>query len=285
MAKRGLGKGLDALLSSYEEVESNMDNNYINEISINLIDPNSEQPRKKFDQDRIRELAESIKQHGIVQPIIVKPNNDRYLIVVGERRWRAARIAGLTHIPAIIRDTDNKEMIESAWIENIQREDLNPIEEAQGIKQLIDEYGLTQEEVAERIGWSRPAVTNSLRILTLSDEIIEYIENGMITSGHARALLSIKDENKREILAKKIIENNLSVRETENIAKKLNDGKQQRRRREKDNKPGYIKEIEESLEDYFGTKVTITHGRKKGTIQIEYYSDTDLERIMERMKQ
>ncbi|NLO81981.1 MAG: ParB/RepB/Spo0J family partition protein [Clostridiales bacterium] len=285
MAKRGLGKGLDALLSSYGEVEGKQENGYIKEIKINQIDPNTEQPRKKFDQDKINELAESIKQHGVVQPIIVKPNKDRYLIIVGERRWRAARLAGLTHIPAIVRDVDKKEIVEIALVENIQREDLNPIEEARGIKQLIDEHGLTQEEVAERIGWSRPAVTNALRLLTLSDEIVGYIEDGVITSGHARALLIIKDEKMRIQLAKKIIENNLSVRETENLAKKINEEKTENKDKRKKEKPGYIKEIEERLEEYLGTKVIITHGRKKGIIQIEYYSDIDLERIMERMKQ
>ena len=284
MARRGLGKGLDALLPSIDELDTDAQSGHVQEIEINQIDPNTDQPRKKFDQEEIKELAESIKQHGVVQPIIVKPNKERYMIVVGERRWRAARIAGLTHIPAIIRDISENEVVEIALIENLQREDLNPIEEAQGIKQLIEEYGLTQEEVAERIGWSRPAVSNSLRLLTLSEEIIKHIEDGLITPGHARALLSLRDHTLRDILVKNIIENDLSVREAENLAKRLEGEDKKQKGAANTAKPSYLIEIEENLEEYFGTRVTIKPGRKRGIIQIEYYSNEDLERIMDRMK-
>ncbi len=284
MAKRGLGKGLDALLQPYDVQMVSSSREAIQEIKIIDIDPNINQPRKRFDEQKIMELAQSIKQHGVVQPIIVKPNNGRYIIVVGERRWRAARLAGLTHIPAIVRDVDRRELVEIALIENLQREDLNPIEEAQGIRQLIEEYGLTQEQVAERIGWSRPAVANALRLLSLSDEIKGYLEDGRLTSGHARALLAIEDEQMRSMLAKKIIEKGLSVREAERIVKDIKGRtKDKEGKKASVNKPGYILEIEASLEECFGTRVHITPGKKKGVIQIEYYSDNDLERIVEKL--
>lgn len=284
MAKRGLGKGLDALLQPYEVQVASSSKDAIQEIKIVDIDPNVNQPRKRFDEQKIMELAQSIKQHGVVQPIIVKPNNGRYIIIVGERRWRAARLAGLTHIPAIVRDVDKRELVEIALIENLQREDLNPIEEAQGIRHLIEEYGLTQEQVAERIGWSRPAVANALRLLSLSEEIKGYLEDGRLTSGHARALLSIEDEQMRLILARKIIEKGLSVREAERLVKDIKGrAKDKEGKRESAKKPGYILEIEASLEECFGTRVQITPGKKKGVIQIEYYSDNDLERIVEKL--
>lgn len=284
MVKRGLGKGLDALLQPYDVKVVSSGREAIQEIRINDIDPNVDQPRKRFDEQKIMELAQSIKQHGVVQPIVVKPNNGRYVIVVGERRWRAARLAGLTHIPAIVRDVDRREIVEIALIENLQREDLNPIEEAQGIRQLIEEYGLTQEQVAERIGWSRPAVANALRLLTLSDEIKGYLEDGRLTSGHARALLAIEDQQMRLMLAKRIVEKGLSVREVEQIVRNLKgSNKNKGEKKGSTNKPGYILEIEASLEECFGTRVQITPGKKKGIIQIEYYSDNDLERIVEKL--
>jgi ParB family chromosome partitioning protein len=279
-----LGRGLDALLQPYDAQMVPSGREAIQEIKITDIDPNINQPRKRFDEQKIMELAQSIKQHGVVQPIIVKPNNGRYIIVVGERRWRAARLAGLTHIPAIVRDVDRRELVEIALIENLQREDLNPIEEAQGIRQLIEEYGLTQEQVAERIGWSRSAVANALRLLSLSDEIKSYLEDGRLTSGHARALLAIEDEQMRLMLAKKIVEKGLSVREVEQIVRNLKGRTGDKESKKASvNKPGYILEIEASLEERFGTRVQITPGKKKGVIQIEYYSDSDLERIVDKL--
>lgn len=283
MAKRGLGKGLDALLQPYDVQTLSHSMESIQEIRIVDIDPNVDQPRKRFDKQKIMELAQSIKQHGVVQPIIVKPNDGRYVIVVGERRWRAARLAGLTHIPAIVRDVDKRELVELALIENLQREDLNPIEEAHGIRQLIEEYGLTQEQVAEKIGWSRPAVANALRLLTLGDEIKGYLEDGRLTSGHARALLSLEDEQLRLMLAKKIVEKGLSVREVEQIVKSLKSKDNNKGKTVNANKPSFILEIESNLEERFGTRVQITQGKKKGIIQIEYYSDKDLERIVEKL--
>lgn len=285
MARRGLGRGLDALLQPYDvQIVSSSGREAIQEIKITDIDPNTDQPRKRFDEQRIMELAQSIKQHGVVQPIIVKPNNGRYVIVVGERRWRAARLAGLTHIPAIVRDVERRELVELALIENLQREDLNPIEEAQGIRQLIEEYGLTQEQVAERIGWSRSAVANALRLLSLSDEIKGYLEDGRLTSGHARALLSIEDEQMRLMLARRIVEKGLSVREVEQIVRNIKGRTKESKNKETViKKPSYILEIEANLEERFGTRVQITPGKKKGVIQIEYYSEDDLERIVERL--
>lgn len=286
MTKRGLGRGLDALFQPYDNITvSGIDKDEsIKEINIIDIDPNIGQPRKKFDETKINELAQSIRQHGVVQPIIVKPKNGRYILVVGERRWRAARIAGLTSIPAIIRDLDDRDVIEIALIENLQREDLNPIEEAVGIKKLIEEYDLTQEEIAERIGWSRSAVANSLRLLLLSDEIKSYIEEGKISPGHARSILSIENPELREKIAKRIIKEGLSVRTVEALVRKIKNNTSKKSKKPVANKkPGYILEIEASLEECFGTRVMITPGKKKGKIEIEYYSNDDLERIMEKV--
>ncbi len=286
MTKRGLGRGLDALFQPYDSITAiGMEKDEtIKEINITDIDPNIAQPRKKFDETKINELAQSIKQHGVVQPIIVKPQNGRYTLVVGERRWRAARIAGLTSIPAIIRDLDDRNIIEIALIENLQREDLNPIEEAVGIKQLIEEYELTQEEIAERIGWSRSAVTNSLRLLLLDDEIKGYIEEGKISPGHARSILGIENSEMRMEIAKRIIEEGLSVRLVEKLVRKIkNDSNKKLKEAIASKKPSYILDIETSLEECFGTRVVITPGKKKGIIEIEYYSNEDLERIMEKI--
>ncbi|MBM7583259.1 ParB family chromosome partitioning protein [Caldicoprobacter guelmensis] len=286
MAKRGLGRGLDALLQTYDEQTDFSEKETVKEIKITDIDPNVNQPRKRFDEQKIMELAQSIKQHGVVQPIIVKPHNGRYIIVVGERRWRAARLAGLTHIPAIVRDVDKRELVEIALIENLQREDLNPIEEAQGIRQLIEEYGLTQEQVAERIGWSRSAVANALRLLSLSEEIKSYLEDGRLSAGHARALLAVEDEEARLMLAKKIVEDGLSVREVEKVVRDIKngiDGTKKGDKKQVMKKPGYLLELEAALEERFGTKVQITPGKKKGIIQMEYYSDSDLERIINKL--
>lgn len=286
MAKRGLGRGLDALLQTYDEQMDFSEKETVKEIKITDIDPNVNQPRKRFDEQKIMELAQSIKQHGVVQPIIVKPHNGRYIIVVGERRWRAARLAGLTHIPAIVRDVDKRELVEIALIENLQREDLNPIEEAQGIRQLIEEYGLTQEQVAERIGWSRSAVANALRLLSLSEEIKSYLEDGRLSAGHARALLAVEDEEARLMLAKKIVEDGLSVREVEKVVRDIKngiDGAKKGDKKQGIKKPGYLLELEAALEERFGTKVQITPGKKKGIIQMEYYSDSDLERIINKL--
>jgi len=202
MAKRGLGKGLDALFQSYEEeiLYKSEDQEVIKEIRIQDIDPNKNQPRKEFDTESIDDLVNSIKEHGVIQPILLKPNNGRYTIIAGERRWRAARQAGLQKIPAIIKDVDKNEMLMIALVENLQREDLNPIEEAEAIKQLMEGCDLTQEQVAQKIGKSRPVIANALRLLTLSPNIQAYVRDNKLTTGHARALLGIEDPEEREKL-------------------------------------------------------------------------------------
>lgn len=287
MKKRGLGKGLDALFQSYDSYESDdlgtedSLNESVLEISIYDIDPNPDQPRRNFDQESIQDLSKSIKEHGVVQPIIVKPSqNNRYTIVAGERRWRAARAAGLDKIPVIIRDFNDKEMLEIALIENLQREDLNPIEEAEGINSLIESYGLTQEQVAQRLGKSRPSIANSLRLLKLPKHVKNLLEEGKISTGHARALLALNSHTKMIELADLIVDKSLSVRETENIVKKIKEEKQKKNKSKTLEKPSFILEIENRMEEYFGTRVTIQQGKKKGVIEIEYYSNDDLERII-----
>ena len=286
--KKGLGRGLDALFESYKEETENADEalseqekKQIQEIRINDIDPNPNQPRRQFDEEGIQELAESIRSHGVVQPIIVKKSGFRYQIVAGERRWRAAREAGSITIPAMVMNLTEEKVIEIGLIENLQREDLNPIEEAQGIQQLMDRMNLTQEEAAKRLGRSRPAVANALRLLHLSDRIQKYLSEKRITTGHARALLSVEDKKLREEVARMIIEKDLNVRDTEKIIQNIN--KQKKTRKNGKEKPSYIMEIENGLEESLGTKVQIRPGAKKGIIEIEYYSNEDLERIINRV--
>lgn len=273
MAKRGLGKGLSALISSEMSEE-----NQIKMISINSIEPNKEQPRKYFDEDKLEELASSIKEHGIIQPLIVKQEEDYYVIVAGERRWRAARLAGLKEIPVIIQDYTTKELMEISLIENIQREDLNAIEEAKAYETLMNQFSLTQEELAGRIGKSRPAIANTLRLLQLDEKIQELIIQGQITEGHGRAILRLPDKEAQLALAKKIIKDHLSVRETE---KKVDEMlKKPKKKTIKDEKEVIYKEIEDKIKNILGTKVQITRGKKKGKIEIEYYNENDLERIL-----
>jgi ParB family transcriptional regulator, chromosome partitioning protein len=286
--KRALGRGLDALIPSFD-TESNQalyntdDGQAVVEIKIFQIDPNMDQPRRQFDQDKIKELAQSIKKYGVVQPVIVKPKGNRFLLIAGERRWRAAQLAGLPTIPAIVKNLDEKDIMAISLIENLQREDLNPIEQALGIKKLIDEYDLTQEQVADEIGKSRSAVTNILRLLTLSDEIQKFIMDGKLTPGHGRAILGLEDPNMRLQIAKKVIEDELNVRDTERLIKKIKTNMGNREKPITKTKPSYIIEIESNLEECLGTKVNITPGKKKGVIQIEYYNNDDLERIMSKI--
>lgn len=281
--KKGLGRGLDALFESYnEQADTNIyDQALVHEIKITDIDSNPDQPRKQFDDNKIQELAGSIRIHGVVQPIIVKQTNNRYMIIAGERRWRAARVAGKSTIPAIVMDLDEEQIIEIGLIENLQREDLNPIEEALGIRALVEKLKLTQEEAAERLGRSRPAVANALRLLNLSGKIQGYLSDNRLTAGHARALLSVEDEKLRDEIAQKIIERDLNVRDTERLIKNLNE--ENKKEKKVKEKPSYITEIEAGLEDSLGTKVQIIPGAKKGIIEIEYYSNEDLERIIDRV--
>ena len=290
--KTGLGKGLDSLIpmNVMEEIdekpkssdkktnESNKSGETI--IKLSQIEPNANQPRKNFNEDALHELADSIKQFGVIQPLIVQKKGRRYEIIAGERRWRAARIAGIKEVPVIIKDYNDQQIMEIALIENIQREDLNPIEEAQAYKRLLDEYNLKQDEVAERVSKSRTAVTNSMRLLKLSARVQEMVVDERITSGHARALLAIEDEEIQYEIAVKVMDEKLSVRETESLVKKVNNPKKVKKQ-EIVNKAIY-EEIETKIKDAIGTKVKLTpKANGKGKLEIEYFSNDDLERITE----
>lgn len=270
--KKGLGKGLGALIASAET-----DDNGVKELRINEIEPNVGQPRKNFNDEKLSQLAESIKQHGVVQPLIVQKDGDTYRIVAGERRWRASRIAGLQTVPVIVRDLSNKQVMEIALIENLQREDLNPIEEAEAYERLMDEFGMTQEEISITVGKSRPAIANSVRLLTLQVKIRDMVITGEISSGHARAILSIEDKAMQLNAVEEIIKKELNVRETELLVKKLMTKKASKRKKSDDIE--YLA-LEERFREIFGTKVKILNNKKNGKILIEYYSVDELDRII-----
>lgn len=286
--KRGLGRGLDSLIPIEEVNEisqhgtgKNGENGGITTVRVTSIEPNRTQPRKNFNEDTLTELAESIKLHGIIQPLVVQKKDDFYEIITGERRWRAAKLAGLKEIPVIIKDYTDQEVVEIALIENIQREDLNPIEEAMAYKRLLTEFHLKQDELAERVSKSRTAVTNSMRLLKLSDEVKQMVIEGLISSGHARALLSIEDQKMQEQIAEKIMDEKLSVRETEKLVKNLTTPKEKNPKEKIENEFVY-QEIEETIKNIIGTKVKVNHKPSgKGKIEIEYYSNEELERLYE----
>ncbi|MGI6085403.1 MAG: ParB/RepB/Spo0J family partition protein [Acetivibrionales bacterium] len=277
--KKGLGKGLEALISSTNALEEAK--NSVMEVRINEVEPNSKQPRKVFDQEKLEALAESIKEHGIVQPIIVHSEGSRYRIVAGERRWRAAKLAGLKTIPVIIKDITSKEVMEIALIENLQREDLNPIEEAEAFQRLMDEFSVTQEDVAKVVGKSRAAIANSVRLLTLPDEIKEMISDGRLTSGHARSLITINDAERQNELANIIIEKNLSVRESEKLAASEGKSKKKEKRRIRTKESIEQYDLEEKLRTVYGTKVNLVKSKGKSKIIFEVYSKEEYERIIE----
>lgn len=279
--KRGLGKGLSALIPEQSQIslfEDDLDKGPVVELDITSIESNKEQPRKTFEKEALEELTNSIKQYGVLQPIVVRKKGEKYEIIAGERRWRAAKEAKLDKIPCIIKEVDDKESLKLALIENIQRENLNPIEEAYAYKTLIDEYSLTQEEVAQALGKSRSYISNTLRLLNLDEEIIQYIHEGKITSGHGKALLGINDRKERLKLAKAIVEGNLNVRETEKIVSKSKNKKATRRKTTKD---PFVVQIEETLMRALGTKVNLITKKNGGKIEIEFYSNEDLQRIVE----
>lgn len=280
MTKKALGKGLGALIS---EAKNNSDEKKgVLELGINEIEPNNNQPRKSFDEKTLIQLSESIKEHGIIQPIIVKKEGDMYRIVAGERRWRAARLLGLKKIPAIVRDFSNKQVMEIALIENIQREDLNPIEEAEAYERLLVEHNMTQEEISNSIGKSRPAIANSLRLLSLNENIKNYLISGQITSGHARALLSLESLEEQEGICKVIIEKDMSVRETEKLVKTIKNKEKNKEKKITKKQDDYeYEKVAEDLQNILGTKVKIINKNKKGQILIEYYSNEELNRLIE----
>lgn len=275
--KYGLGKGLGALIP---EQEGNQENGAL-KIPINKIKSNAQQPRKAFHNESIVELAESIKHHGIIQPLILKQDGDNYLIVAGERRWRAAKMAGIKEVPAVVMELSNKQVLEISLIENIQREDLNPIEEAVAYKKLLSEFDLTQEELSRVIGKSRAAITNIMRLVNLDTRVQEYIIEGVLSEGHGRTLLGIKDGDLQYEIAQRVIDDEISVRELERIIKNLDNQKEKKDSKEEKELNSYYKDVRDRLQDYFGTKVNLSSKKNKGKIEIEYYSSEDLQRILD----
>lgn len=276
--KKGLGKGLNTLFS---EDLTEKDLNGIIEVKLTQVEPNANQPRKSFDADKLETLSDSIKEHGVIQPIIVKEiTNNRYSIIAGERRWRAAKLAGLDTIPVVVREYSEQAVMEIALVENLQREDLNPIEEALGYKELCDTYDMTQEQISSKIGKSRSAIANAMRLLSLEDEFQKRLISGEISEGHARAALSLDAFELREFLINQVIKNQLNVRQTEILAKQLQKGIKQKAPKQPDIYEIEIARLQERLSADLGTKVTIQNGAKKGKIEIEYYGNDDLERIL-----
>lgn len=294
--KRGLGKGLDSLIPTNVMMESEVKHATVSTASsaeegkdgtlmvkLSKVEPNREQPRKNFDEDSLQELAESLKQFGMLQPILVQNRGDYYEIIAGERRWRAAKIAGLKEVPVIVRELTDQEIVEISLIENIQREDLNPIEEAQAYKRLLTEFHLKQDEVAERVSKSRTAVTNSMRLLKLCDEVQKMIVDDMISTGHARALISIEDPEEQYLIAQKIFDEKLSVREVEKLVKDLHKPPKPPKEENKTLQAIY-QEISERLKQSLSTKVSVSAKQNgAGKIEIEFYNHEDLERLLERI--
>lgn len=298
--KSGLGKGLDAMIPAYPAKEGKKKENVEKEpvivekiiekknetvVKITEVEPNREQPRKKFDEDALLELADSIKQYGVLQPLLVQKRPDYYEIIAGERRWRAAKMAGLKEIPVIIKEFTDQQIVEISLIENIQREDLNPIEEALAYKRLLTEFHLKQDEVAERVSKSRTAVTNSMRLLKLDSRVQQMLIDDMITTGHARALLAVEDGDLQWKLANQIFDEKLSVREVEKLMKMLQKEKKEPKKKETSAYDYIYKDMEEKMKAILGTKVIVNHkADHKGKIEIEYYSNEELERIYEMLR-
>jgi ParB family chromosome partitioning protein len=284
MAEKGLGKGLGALFGD-DFLDAPAGDALV--LPISKVEPNRDQPRAKFDEVALEELAESIRKYGMIQPITVrKLDSGFYQIIAGERRWRAARSAGLSEVPVRVIEADDRRVTELALVENLQREDLNPIEEARGYKTLVEEYGLTQEEAAQSVGKSRPAVTNALRLLSLDTAVLAMVEDGSLSAGHARALLPIRDAAGQQSAARTVVEKNLSVRQTETLAARICKGLEQQ---EKAETPGgirvnYVEEVEKALTQALGRRVKIADSRKKGKIELEYYDRDDMEVLISALK-
>ena len=293
--KKGLGKGLDSLIPDNKSIKSVTPDKSVEAkkeaeekagvqtMKINEVEPNRDQPRKNFDEDALLELSDSIKQFGVLQPLLVRKRKDYYEIIAGERRWRAAKLAGVKEVPVIVKEYTDQEILEIGLIENIQRENLNPIEEAIAFKRLLEEFNLKQDEVSERVSKSRTAVTNSMRLLKLSDKVQQMIIDDMISTGHARALLAIDDPELQYTLANKIFDEKLSVRETEKLVKEIKNPKKPKEKKVMENAFIY-QDLEEKMKGVFGTKVSIaSKGKGKGKIEIEYYSDDELEHLFDMM--
>lgn len=281
--KMGLGKGLSALIEDdLEQQILEQSGKQITHLKINEVEPNRDQPRKNFDEDALQELSDSIKQYGVIQPLVVIKRDKYYEIIAGERRWRAAKMAGLKDVPVVIKDFDDKEILAVSLIENIQRENLNPIEEAMAYQKLLTEYKLKQDEIAEKVSKSRSAIANIMRLLNLDERVQQMIVDEMITSGHARTLLSIEDKQVQYDLAYKIFDEKLSVRETEKLIKNLNKPKKKKENDNFNQLNSIYKDLENTIQEILGTKVGINRkDNDKGIIAIEYYSKEELERILE----
>ena len=277
-AQKGLGKGLGALLGDF--AEEPQEKSAYQSLPIYKVEPNPDQPRKDFDPEELENLAESIRVHGLIQPLTVREMpTGYYQIIAGERRWRAARLAKLSEVPVVIIEADDKKAMELALIENLQRQDLNPVEEALGYKSLMEDYGLTQEEAAARVGKSRPAVANALRLLGLNPEVLELVRSGSLTAGHARAIASLKSEKKQQEAAKKVIALSLSVRQTETLCKNME--KEPAPKKEEVFAVDYVAECEKSLSKRLGRGVKIVNGKRKGRFELEFYGQEDLQKLLD----
>ena len=281
-AQKGLGKGLGALLGDFNEVPAEKSPYQL--LPIYKVEPNKDQPRQDFDELELQALADSISEHGVIQPLTVRElSSGYYQIIAGERRWRAARLAGLRDIPAVIIEADDRKVMELALIENLQRQDLNPVEEALGYQALIADYGLTQEEAAKQVGKSRPAVANALRLLNLCPEVLQMLREGKLSSGHARAILTLKTEKKQQEVAQKVCALDLSVRQTELLCKNIDKAPQ------KETPPSfavdYIGECEKSLSKHLGRGVKIVNGKRKGKFELEFYGQEDLQTLLDALMQ
>lgn len=292
---KGLGRGLGAIFTDLQETDTSVqDKEYVQEIPLEKIAPNPRQPRKGFDPEKIREMAETIAAHGVIQPVVVQKSGDGYLLIAGERRVRASTMAGLTHIPALVKDYSSAEIMEITLVENLQREDLNPIEEALAYQQLIDEFGLTQEKLASRVGKSRSAITNALRLLALDDEMKQYVLEGRLTAGQMRPLLALNNRDEQKALARSAVKNHWSARKIEAIAQQIKTG---RKIKESSAEPDRVEgngghnlaeqlalqDITERMRRYYGTKVSIKRGKREGKIELSFYGDEDLERLVQLM--
>ena len=277
-AQKGLGKGLGALLGDF--AEEPQEKSAYQSLPIYKVEPNPDQPRKDFDPEELENLAESIRVHGLIQPLTVREMpTGYYQIIAGERRWRAARLARLSEVPVVIIEADDRKAMELALIENLQRQDLNPVEEALGYKSLMEDYGLTQEEAASRVGKSRPAVANALRLLGLNPEVLELVRSGSLTAGHARAIASLKSEKKQQEAAKKVIALSLSVRQTETLCKNME--KEPAPKKEEVFAVDYVAECEKSLSKRLGRGVKIVNGKRKGRFELEFYGQEDLQKLLD----
>ena len=277
-SQKGLGKGLGALLGDF--AEEPQEKSAYQSLPIYKVEPNPDQPRKDFDPEELENLAESIRVHGLIQPLTVREMpTGYYQIIAGERRWRAARLAKLSEVPVVVIDADDRKAMELALIENLQRQDLNPVEEALGYKSLMEDYGLTQEEAATRVGKSRPAVANALRLLSLNPEVLELVRSGSLTAGHARAIASLKSEKKQLDAAKKVIALSLSVRQTETLCKNVE--KEPAPKKEEVFAVDYVAECEKSLSKHLGRGVKIVNGKRKGRFELEFYGQEDLQKLLD----